>query len=298
MDSSNETKVFYITGATKGFGKSITNQLLKKGFKVASTSRNKEGLIKSIDEEIRDSKNFLPLQVDLENEHSVQKSIDETISKFSRIDVLINNAGYGIHGAVEEFSDSEILANYNINVLGVIHTIRCALPHLRANKFSEDGPRIINISSIAGFCNYFPGFSVYSSTKFAIDGLSLGLMVELKEFGIHVSTVNPGYFRTYFLEKGVLVRPSKVIGDYTLVNKCKEISDSEMNFKQPGDPEKGAAAIIKLSFMKTPPPMLLLGSDAIKYAKMRMEQLEDSIKSNMDLSLATDFDEERNPAFQ
>ncbi|KAN0050025.1 hypothetical protein ACTA71_003125 [Dictyostelium dimigraforme] len=298
MEISNDKKVFFITGASKGFGLSITNQLLKLGFNVASTSRNKEELIQNVDDQFRNNKKFLPLQVDLTSEESVQKSIDETISKFGRIDVLINNAGYGIQGALEEFSDSEILTNYNINVLGVMHTIRSALPHLRNNKFFPEGPRIINISSIAGFCNYFPGFSIYSSTKFAIDGLSLGLMIDLKEFGIHVSTVNPGYFRTYFLEKGVLARPSKAIGEYTLVNKSKEIHDSQMNFKQPGDPEKGAAAIINLALMETPPPMLLLGSDAIKYAKMRMEQLEESIKSCMDISLSTDYEEVRNPAFK
>ncbi|KAM9982994.1 hypothetical protein ACTFIZ_010791 [Dictyostelium cf. discoideum] len=291
MDSNKDKKVFYITGASKGFGLSLTNQLLKNGFNVASTSRNKEGLIKNVDEEVRNSKNFLPLQVDLGNKHSIQKSIDETISKFGRIDILINNAGYGIHGATEEFSENDIDENIKINFLGVLNTIRSALPHLRANKFFDDGPRIINISSIAGFCNYFPGFSIYGATKFAIDGLSLGLRIELKEFGIHVCTVNPGYFRTLFLEKDVLVRPSNVIKEYTLVNKSKEIHDTELNNKQPGDPEKGATAIIKFALMKNPSPMLLLGSDAVKFGKMRMEELEDSIKTNMEISLSTDYDE-------
>ncbi|KAM9949387.1 hypothetical protein ACTFIT_010596 [Dictyostelium discoideum] len=291
MDSQKDKKVFYVTGASKGLGLCLTNQLLKNGFYVASTSRNKEGLIKSVDEEVRNSINFLPLQVDVGDEHSVQKSIDETISKFGRIDILINNAGYGIQGATEEFSESDINVNININLKGVLNTIRCALPHLRANKFFDDGPRIINISSIAGFCNYFPGFSVYGSTKFAIDGLSLGLRIELKEFGIHVSTVNPGYFRTCFLQKDVLVRPSKVIKEYTLVNKSKEYHDSELNNKQPGDPEKGATAIIKFALLKNPSPMLLLGSDAIRYAKMRMEEIEDSIKTNIEISLSADYDE-------
>ncbi|KAK5579722.1 hypothetical protein RB653_009408 [Dictyostelium firmibasis] len=281
-------KVFYITGASKGLGLILTNQLLERGFSVAATSRNKQQLSKSVNSKFITNENFLPLEVDLTSDESVKKSIEETLSKFSRIDVIINNAGYLQCGTIEELTDKEVRDNFECNVFGVIYVIRNALPHLRTNKFFANGPRIINISSIAGYTGGFPGFSIYSATKFALEGLTEGLNEDLKEFGIHASTVLPGYFRTSFFDSGYNL-PSNPIKEYTTVRKVEEIHESQINGNQPGDPEKGSKAIIDHALSDNPSKNLFLGSDSIRYANTKIESIQNSLKLNFDISIKTDF---------
>ncbi|KAK5579723.1 hypothetical protein RB653_009409 [Dictyostelium firmibasis] len=287
--SQKDQKVFYITGASKGFGLILTNQLLERGFSVAATSRNKQQLSKSVNSKFITNENFLPLEVDLTSDESVKKSIEETLSKFSRIDVIINNAGYSQIGTIEELTDKEVRDNFECNVFGVISVIRNALPHLRSNKFFANGPRIINISSIAGYTGGFPGFSIYSATKFALEGLTEGLNEDLKEFGIHASTVLPGYFRTSFLEKGSVCGPSHPINEYTSVRKIQEVHESQISGNQPGDPEKGCKVIIDHALSENPTVHLFLGPDSIKYANAQIESIQKDIKTNYDASTKTDF---------
>ncbi|EGC36389.1 hypothetical protein DICPUDRAFT_87430 [Dictyostelium purpureum] len=284
-----DQKVFYVTGASKGFGLSLTNQLLERGFNVAATSRTKEQLIKAVNSKLITEENFIALQVDLTSDESVKKSIEHTISKFSRIDVIINNAGYVQCGTIEELSDKEVRDNYECNLFGVISVIRHAIPYLRKNKFFANGPRIINISSIAGYSGASPAFSIYSSTKFALEGLTEGLNADLKEFGIHVSSVKPGYFRTSFFEKGSVSIPLNPINEYTAVRQVQDLHANQINGNQAGDPEKGSKVIIDHALSENPTVHLFLGPDSIKYAYLKIESIQNDIKLNNEAASSTDF---------
>src|SRR5688572_2933290 len=167
----DKKKVWFVTGASKGLGLTLVKKLLSEGYQVAATSRNVESLNKAV---ANDTSNFLPLQVELLNEVSVAKAIESTIKTFGGIDVLVNNAGFGQLGTLEEMSDAEARQNFDINVFGSLNIIRNVMPHFRAKKAGH----VINISSIAGLLGAFPGWGVYAATKFAVVGLTEALSVE------------------------------------------------------------------------------------------------------------------------
>src|SRR6187402_1328545 len=199
-------KTWFITGASKGLGLVLVKQLLAKGELVAATTRKKADLVKHFPE----SDSFLALEVDLVNEQSVKTAIESTVSKFGKIDIVINNAGYGLLGAVEELSDAEARQNFDVNVFGSLNVVRQALPYLR----KQQSGHIFNVSSIGGYLGDFPGFGIYCATKFAMIGFTEALAIEVKPFGINVTAVLPGYFRTNFLNSDSLVTPKAPIADY------------------------------------------------------------------------------------
>jgi NAD(P)-dependent dehydrogenase (short-subunit alcohol dehydrogenase family) len=275
-------KVWFITGASKGFGLEFINQLLAKGDAVAATSRSLSQLQTAAD---TTHENFLPLEVDLVNEQSVAKAIEATIAKFGRIDNIVNNAGYGLLGTIEELTDAESRQNFEVNVFGSLNVIRQALPHLRAQKSGH----IFNISSIGGFVGDFPGFGIYCATKFAVNGFSESLAEEVKDFNINVTIVMPGYFRTNFLEGNSLVTPKNVIADYQSTRESQNFHQNQMNGNQPGDPVKGVAAIIKAAGEANPPLYLFLGSDSATMAEKKIDMLSTEIDKWKALSTSTDF---------
>jgi len=269
-----------ITGASKGLGLSLTRQLLDAGYQVAATSRNKNALIDAVG---AGYKNFLPLQVDLANEKEVKHAIDEMVNNFGRIDVLINNAGYGIGGSIEELSDKETRDSFDINVFGTINTIRYVLPHMRAQ---QDG-HIINISSIAGITGN-TGWAVYASTKFALVGLSEVLAQDVASFGIKVTVVAPGAFRTSFLSQDSLSLTANPIEAYEEV-RASHKKYLSMDGAQAGDPEKAASAMIKTALSANPPLHLLLGSDAYERAGKKLEVLKDAFAASEEIARSTDY---------
>jgi short-subunit dehydrogenase len=180
---TNNKKTWFITGASKGFGLSLVKQLLAAGQSVAATSRNLAELVIAVGST---ADNFLPLEVDLADEDSVGCAMHKTKKAFGRIDVVINNAGYGIGGSIEELTDDETRGNFNVNVFGTLNVIRMVMPYMRYQKSGH----IINISSIAGFAPG-TGWSVYAATKFSIEGLSTVLAEDVREFGIKVTVVAP-----------------------------------------------------------------------------------------------------------
>jgi len=275
-------KVWFITGASKGFGLEFINQLLTKGDAVAATSRSLSQLQTAAN---TTHENFLPLEVDLVNEQSVAKAIDATIAKFGRIDNIVNNAGYGLLGTIEELTDSESRQNFEVNVFGSLNVIRQALPHLRAQRSGH----IFNISSIGGFVGDFPGFGIYCATKFAVNGFSESLAEEVKDFNINVTIVMPGYFRTNFLESDSLVTPKNVIADYQSTRDSQNFHQNQMNGNQPGDPVKGVAAVIKAAAEVNPPLYLFLGSDSVSIAEKKIDMLSKEIDKWKALSTSTDF---------
>ncbi|MGV3558609.1 oxidoreductase [Larkinella arboricola] len=273
-------KVWFITGASKGLGLSLAKTLLAAGHSVAATSRQPDDLIKAVGQE---SAHFLPLQVDLADEQSVTRAIEQTHALFGRIDVVINNAGYGIGGSIEELTDAETRVSFDVNVFGALNVIRNVLPYLRAQQSGH----IINISSIAGFTAN-TGWAIYAAAKFAIVGFSEVLAQDVKQFGIRVTVVAPGAFRTRFLSSDSLALAQHPIDAYTDV-RASHAQYLQMNGQQSGDPEKVAAALMQLVNESTPPIYLLLGSDAYRRAMQKVDVLSQTFSRWETLTQSTDF---------
>ncbi len=273
-------KVWFITGASKGLGLSLVKQLLANGQFVAATSRRQDELLQAAGPA---SDHFLPLQVDLTDESSVANALDKTHRSFRRIDVVVNNAGYGIGGSIEELTDEETRQGFEVNVFGSLNVIRHALPYLRAQQSGH----IINISSIAGI-SASSGWAIYAATKFAMVGFSEVLADDVKEFGIKVTVVAPGAFRTRFLSSDSLVLAQKPIDAYTSV-RASHAKYKQMDGEQAGDPEKAADALIRLADEANPPVYLLLGSDAYRRAMNKLDVLNQTFTSHEALTKSTDF---------
>ena len=277
------SKVWFITGASKGLGLTLVKKLLHQGYRVAATSRNKA----AFDEEIpADTAEFLPLDMDLTDPDDVQRAINDAVAHFGTIDVVVNNAGYAVMGALEELSTEEVHTNFNVNVYGLLSVIRCVLPVMR----KQASGHIFNISSVGGFVGNFPGFGIYCATKFAVQGLSEALSEEVKPMGIKTTLVSPGYFRTEFLSQESLIGPNRTLEVYDNVREMQRIHEEEINGNQPGDPEKAADVFIAVAEMPAPPLHLFLGKDAYQYAEQKMESLKETMAAHKTLATSTDFE--------
>lgn len=280
-----KSKVWYVTGASQGLGLSLVKKLLSEGHRVAATSRKVAELEKAVEAA---KKSFLALEVSLTDEDSVKKSIDATVKQFGSIDVVVNNAGYGMAGALEELSDAEARANFDVNVFGALNVIRQALPHLRRQQSGH----IFNIASAAGFTGGFPGFGIYCATKFAMHGFTESLAHEIKEFGLHATLIMPGYFRTNFLTPSSLSTPRNEIAAYTTVRSIQNLHTGQYNGQQAGDPDKAAEVMIKVSNMQEPPVHVFLGADAYQFAEAKMEAVKKDMESVRKWATATQFENE------
>lgn len=278
----NQQKVWYITGASKGLGLSLVKQLLAAGAKVAATSRSQGDLQKAVG---AGSPDFLPLSVDLKDEASVKQSVEATIKTFGQIDVVVNNAGYGLLGSLEELSDQESRDNFEINVFGMLNVIRNVMPQMR----TQQSGHIFNISSIGGFYGAFPGFGIYCATKFAVAGLSESLAAEAKAFGINVTVVLPGYFRTEFLSSGSLSVPQHPLEAYADVRESQKAHQDAINGNQPGDPEKAVAVIIAAASAENPPINLFLGADAYAMADQKIISVQKDLDQWETLATSTNI---------
>lgn len=278
-------KSWFITGASKGLGLTLVKKLLAQGFQVAATSRTVDQLEKVIGEK---SNQFLPLSMDLENEANVQEAIKQTTEHFGSLDVVVNNAGYGLVGSLEELSDEEVRGNFNVNVFGLLNVIRQALPQLR----KQQSGHIFNISSIGGMSGDFAGFGSYCATKFAVVGLSEALAADVKSFGIKTTVVLPGYFRTNFLSAGSFVTPKQEIAAYQDVRDSQDQHQQQIDGNQPGDPEKAAEVLIQVAEMPEPPLHLLLGQDAYDLASNKLASLNAENEAWKDLIVSTNFQTE------
>ncbi|MVM30330.1 SDR family NAD(P)-dependent oxidoreductase [Spirosoma sp. HMF4905] len=283
--SQQTKKVWFVTGASKGLGLSLVKQLLDQGFNVAATSRNINDLRQAVGTE---SDSFLPLAVDLKTEASVEQAIKATVEHFGRIDVVVNNAGYGLLGSIEELTDQEARENFDVNVFGSLNVIRAVMPHLR----EQQSGHIFNISSIGGFTGNFPGFGIYCATKFAVEGFSESLAAEAKAFGINVTIVSPGYFRTDFLTANSLGVPSRQIDAYEAVRASQQAHQTQINGNQPGDPEKAVAALIKVANEPNPPLHLFLGQDAYDMAYAKINDVKTDLETWKGVTISTGFEVE------
>lgn len=275
-------KIWLVTGASKGLGLSLVNQLLQKGHAVAATSRNKQSLIEAVG---KADENFLPLQMDIVNESSVKEGLQQLLQHFGRIDVVVNNAGYGLLGSIEELTDAEVRADFDVNVFGALNVIRATVPHLR----KQQSGHIYNISSIGGFSADFAGWGIYCATKFAMTGFTESLAAEVKPFGVKVTNVLPGYFRTNFLSSGSMVVPANPIKEYEAVRQSQDFHQNTMDQQQAGDPNKAAEVMIEVADKKNPPLYLFLGNDAYEVANKQIEKVQNELKTWKEQTVSTDF---------
>lgn len=264
-------KVWFVTGASKGLGLTIAKRLLAAGYKVAATSRTADALIKAVGTDYAD--HFLPLEVSLTDEHSVKQGIAATLKKFGTIDVVVNNAGYGQMGTLEELTDQEARQNFDINVFGSLNVIRNVMSHFR----EKGAGRIYNISSIAGYTGNFGGWGIYCSSKFAVAGFTESLAAEAKEFGVYATVVYPGYFRTEFLSQDSLAVPAHPIEAYKAARASQEAHQKEIAGNQSGDPAKASDLLIKIAEEPTAPLHLFLGADAYALADQKIAFIQQDL---------------------
>jgi NADP-dependent 3-hydroxy acid dehydrogenase YdfG len=281
--SKATSRVWFITGCSSGFGRLLAEEVLKAGDKVVATARN---IGKIADLEKKYPETARALSLDVTHHAQIKTAVQQALDHFGHIDVLVNNAGYGLMAAIEEAKDEDIRREIDTNVYGVVHVTRALLPHLRARKSGH----VINLSSIAGLIAT-PGLGYYNLTKFAVEGFSEALALEVAPLGIKVTLIEPGPFRTEFLA-GSLIESGERIADYaetagkTLANMRKG------NGSQKGDPAKAVQAIIEVVNLPEPPLRLLLGAIAFKRMHDKVALLERDAKAWESVTLGANFPDE------
>ncbi|MGE1091413.1 oxidoreductase [Pseudomonas zeae] len=273
-------RTWFITGASRGFGSLIAERALRAGDAVIATARNPQ----DITDRLGEQPNLLAVRLDVTREDEAHHAVAEGIKRFGRIDVLINNAGFGVLGAVEETSASETERLFATNVFGLLNVTRAVLPHMRAQRSG----RVINISSIGGYQAYM-GWGVYGSTKFAVEGITEALHQELAPLGIQATVVEPGFFRTDFLDEQSLIKTRLELADYDeTVGKMRAFAEAA-NHAQPGDPLKLAEAMLALVNAPNPPLRLALGSDTVARIEAKNRLVAQELAEWNELALSTDF---------
>lgn len=277
-------KVWMITGASRGFGAEISKAVLASGDKLVATARNTSSLAHLENSATGAGSGFLAVALDVTDEAQVFDAVQAAMKQFGRIDVLVNNAGYGLLGAVEESSAAEVERLYRTNVFGLLNVTRAVLPIMRKQRAGH----IINFSSLGGYSSA-PGFGVYCSTKFAVEGITEALYGEVAPLGIHVTVVEPGYFRTDFLDASSLVETAGRIPDYAAtVGKVRQ-SAATHNHQQPGDPVKLGQAIVQLANAAEPPVRLPLGTDTLRRIAEKNAFVQGETEKWRALSVSTDY---------
>ncbi|MBN3856935.1 SDR family NAD(P)-dependent oxidoreductase [Paraburkholderia sp. Ac-20340] len=273
-------RVWFITGASRGIGALIAEAALANGNAVVAAGRN----VAAIVERFGESDALLPVALDVTDEAQAQTAVQAATEKFGRIDVLINNAGFGLLGAIEESSDKDVRRMYDTNVFGLLNITRAVLPVMRAQRSGH----VINISSVGGY-RAAAGFGAYSSTKFAVEAITEALHAELTPLGIQATVVEPGYFRTDFLDASSLLVAQNVIADYDETSGAVRRRAVQMNHNQPGDPKKLAAAMVTLVDASNPPLRLPLGTDTLAAIAAKNAYVEQETQTWKALSASTDF---------
>ncbi len=279
--NSQQGKVWFITGASSGFGRLLTEYLLTLGANVVATARRTELL-----NDLTTSQYAAQVQIvglDVTKPSQVEQAVSDALARFGHVDVLVNNAGYGITGAVEEVSEGEYLPMFETNLFGLIGVTKALLPQFRERRSGN----ILMLSSIGGLIG-LPGWGYYNATKFAVEGLSEALGAELEPLGVHVTIVEPGPFRTEFL--GASGQKSKeTIADYRdTAGKTREYFDSQSG-KQAGDPQKAVEAMVAAVNASKPPRHLLLGKLALDRFRAKIKSFEAEMSEWEETTLGADF---------
>lgn len=278
----SESKVWFITGCSTGFGRELAKQLLEKDYRVVVTARDASKIRDLIE---INAENALGLALDVTDEKQVKDSIAAAVERFGQIDVLVNNAGFGYFGSVEESDESEARAMFEANFWGLSAMTRAVLPTMRARKSGT----VVNVSSIGGSVA-FPALSYYHATKYAVNGFSESLAKEVAPLGIKVVIVQPSGFRTDWAGRSANDAPN-TIADYAETAGANKESIRGYSGKQPGDPARAARAIIAAVESEDPPLRLLLGKAALKNARLKLEELKTDYDAWAATSEGADFPE-------
>ncbi len=275
----NPSKLFFITGVSSGFGRALAEEALKAGHRVAGTVRNQQAK-QEFDALVPGRSTGWIL--DVTDFDAIAPLADIVERETGPVDVLVNNAGYGHEGIMEESPLSEVLHQFDVNVFGAVAVIKAFLPVFRARRAGH----ILNVTSMGGFIT-MPGISYYCGSKFALQGISETLTKELKPFNIAVTAIQPGSFRTDWAGRS-MVRSPRSISDYDpLFGPIRETREKRSGH-QPGDPQKAARAILQLIDSPAPPASLLLGSDAVMYVREKLQQMSADIDAWEEISRSTD----------
>ena len=263
-------KVWMITGASRGIGAEIAKKVLAAGDLLVATARNVKPL-----EELGHGENLLPVALDVTVEPQIKAGVESAVTRFGRIDVLVNNAGFGLLGAIEETSAEEVERVFRTNVFGLLNVTRAVLPIMRNQKSGH----IINVSSVGGYSAGYPGFGVYCATKFAVEGITESLHAEVTPLGIRVTVIEPGFIRTDFLDSSSLVKTALELPAYAeTVGKTRTFA-AEVSHKQQGDPVKFARAVVELVNAANPPLRLPLGKDTLERIKAKNAYVEQEVSA-------------------
>ncbi|HIK16446.1 MAG TPA: SDR family NAD(P)-dependent oxidoreductase [Leptolyngbyaceae cyanobacterium M33_DOE_097] len=279
---NNTDKVWLITGSSTGLGRALAQAVLERGYHLVATARQPEQL-KELSDRYPDRVTTIAL--DVTNAESIQQAVEAALNAYNRIDVLVNNAGYGTVGAIEEANDDDIRRQFDTNLFGAINVTRAILPTLREQRSGH----ILNISSANGI-SAFAGVGIYSATKFALEAISEALAQEVKPLGIKVTIIEPGSSRTNFSSRA-LSTLSHQINDYAQTSGKIVQRLQERNGKQPNDPAKVAAAMIQVVESDNPPLRLALGEDSVSLITQKLESMKAELEAWKDVSMNTAFEE-------
>jgi NAD(P)-dependent dehydrogenase (short-subunit alcohol dehydrogenase family) len=277
--ADHDKPVWFITGCSTGFGRELARLLLAQGYRVAATARDAASLA----DLQAGNPNALALALDVTKSEAITQAVRAAEEKFGRIDVLVNNAGYGYLAAIEEGEDAEVRAMFETNVFGLIAMTKAVLPGMRARRQG----RIINLSSIGGLVG-FPGSGYYNATKFAVEGLSDALAKETAHLGIHVTLIEPGPFRTDWAGRS-LHQTQTPIADYVTVSGARRQGISASSGKQPGDPMRAVEAILQVVQAPEPPRHLLLGRFAYEQMRDKLKAFAEELEAQRETTLGADF---------
>ncbi|NTG49794.1 oxidoreductase [Agrobacterium rhizogenes] len=279
--TKSDTKTLFITGISTGLGRALAEAALAGGHKVVGTLRRQADRIEF--EALKPGSAFGKL-LDVTDTAAIAPVVAEVEKEIGAIDVLVNNAGYGHEGLLEESTIDDLRRQFEVNVFGPVALIQAVLPYMRKRRAGH----IFNITSMGGIVT-FPGLSVYHGSKFALEGISESLGKEVKSLGIHVTAVEPGGFRTDWAGRS-MVRAERSISDYDEIFEPWRQRRLERSGKQPGDPKKAAQVMLQLIASENPPTHLLLGRDAISLVREKLGLLKTEFDAWEQVSASTDFE--------
>lgn len=271
--------VWFITGCSTGFGRELAKLTLGRGWPTVVTARDKD----RVSDLAEGKDNALAIALDVTDPRQVDEAVRAAEEKFGRIDVLVNNAGYGYQAAIEEGEEDEIRAMFDANVFGLFSLTRAVLPGMRARRKGH----VINITSLAGFIG-LPGSGYYAASKHAVEGFSDALAMEVAPLGISVTCVEPGPFRTDWAGRSLRQTPNR-IADYADTAGARMATTTGYSGKQPGDPARAGEAMIGITQTDNPPRHLVLGALAYDNVTKKLKERLSQIEALKDTSLAADF---------
>jgi NAD(P)-dependent dehydrogenase (short-subunit alcohol dehydrogenase family) len=273
--------VWFVTGASRGLGRAIVEAVVAAGDQVVAAVRDPASLAKT------SSKDVLVVPLDVRDERQAVAAVEAAVERFGRIDVLVNNAGYGLLGPIEETSDKEARELFDVNVFGLLNVTRQVLPVLRRQRSG----RVINISSVGGF-TALPGSGLYAATKFSVEAVTEALTAELEGTGVTAHVVEPGAFRTDFLDtSSIRTTGAEPVADYQPTVHAGQPDFLAFSGSQQGDPAKAAEAIRVLATTDDPPLRLQLGVDCVGRVEAKLRLVQKELDTWRELSMSTSYDD-------